>query len=852
MALTEPLASRVVILGGGPAGLTAAYELGKANISAIVLEKDAQVGGLAKTVEHQGYRFDIGGHRFFTKVEAVERIWREVLPAADFLRRPRLSRIYYRRKFFPYPLKLGPTLRNLGLVNSLLIGLSYLRVAIMPKGPEETFEQWVTNRFGRRLYQTFFKTYTEKVWGAPCSEIRADWAAQRIRGLSVPAILKNLLWKPAAQNKAGVIKTLIEEFDYPRLGPGMMWERMSELVAQQGGEVRRNADVTRLSWHAGRVAEVEIECEGRRETVAGDGFISSLPLRDLIRKLDPPAPPEVRAAADKLSYRDFLIVALIVNRRELFPDNWLYIHEPEIKLGRIQNFKNWSADMVPDAEKTCLGLEYFCFEGDGLWNMTDAELLALGRQELAQLGLAREDEIEDGKVMRVTKAYPVYDAGYREALATVREFLATLENLQLAGRNGLHKYNNQDHSMLTAMLAARNHLGEKHDVWGVNADEDYHEESTGAEADLRLAEKTQPLVPQLVSRSVRQLGELFVSVIMPVYNGAEHLPKSLPALLALAGAKCEIIVVNDSSTDDSVALAKKYGARVIETLHRQGPAAARNLGARYAQGEILFFVDADVVVKPCALNRLRAAFGQRPDVAAVFGSYDAAPAAPNFVSQYKNLAHHFFHQQNAGEAATFWAGCGAVRREAFVAVGGFDAEQFPAPAVEDIELGYRLRAAGWRIWLDKDLQAQHLKCWTAFSLVQTDIAQRAWPWARLLLQRATLPNELNVSRRQQFSAVLVVSALFILPLSLFRWHWLAPPLLLTLAALALNYDFYRFFVGARGWWFALRVVPLHLLYFLYSSAVFALCWAWTRRRPASQIVLPPTPEIEPSCESPGE
>jgi protoporphyrinogen oxidase len=495
----EKQGDSVVIIGAGPAGLTAAYELCKAGLAPLVLEQDKVVGGLAKTINHKGFRFDIGGHRFYTKAQAAEDIWREVLPAEDFLRRKRLSRIFYGRKFFHYPLRASSMLLKMGPVEGSLILLSYLRAVLSPRKAEHTFEQWVTNRFGRRLYETFFKSYTEKVWGIPCDEISAEWAAQRIKGLSLAVVLKELVFKRSGGRRGEVVKTLVNEFDYPRLGPGMMWERMAELVKERGGRVRSGARVERVNWRRGAVESIEVSREGRVETLKGDHFISSMPVRELVHKLRPAPPAEVLAAADKLQYRDFLTVVLIVGRAELFPDNWIYIHEPSVKLGRVQNFKNWSADMVPDQSKTCLGLEYFCFEGDGLWAMKDEDLIALGKSELEKLGLARADEVEEGTVVRVPKAYPVYDSTYKEALLTVRRFLSALPNLQLVGRNGMHKYNNQDHSMMTALMAARNILGASYDLWEVNTEGEYQEEKReGGDADdtLKNLSASQPLVPE--------------------------------------------------------------------------------------------------------------------------------------------------------------------------------------------------------------------------------------------------------------------------------------------------------------------------------------------------------------------
>jgi protoporphyrinogen oxidase len=487
----------VVILGGGPAGLTAAWQLCKERIASIVLEQDATVGGLARTVEYKGYRFDIGGHRFFTKARAVEEVWREILPPEDFPRRRRLSRIYYNGRFFPYPLRPWETLRGLGPVEGLLILASYLRARLSPSKVEETFEQWVTNRFGKRLYRTFFQTYTEKVWGIPAREISADWAAQRIAGLSFWTAVRSALGFGNGNGNGGP-RTLVDEFDYPRRGPGMMWERAADVVSQNGCELRRQAAARRIRWSGTRVEAIEADIGGKRETIAGSHFVSTVPMRELVAMLEPAAPAHVREAASRLRHRDFLTVALIVRRADVFPDNWIYVHDASVKLGRIQNFKNWSADMVPDPSRTCLGLEYFCFENDGLWDAPDEELVALGTRELARIGLVRPEDVEDGTVVRMRKAYPIYDAGHRETLLAIRSFTDRLENLQLVGRNGTHRYNNQDHSMLTAMLAVENILGARHDLWKVNADAVYHEAAParGLAADLEALEETQPRVPR--------------------------------------------------------------------------------------------------------------------------------------------------------------------------------------------------------------------------------------------------------------------------------------------------------------------------------------------------------------------
>jgi protoporphyrinogen oxidase/nucleoside-diphosphate-sugar epimerase len=470
-------AGSVVVIGGGPAGLTAAYELQKRSDrhKAIVFEASDQVGGISRTAQYKGFRFDIGGHRFFTKVKEVEALWHEV-GGADFVLRPRMSRIFYRGKYYDYPLKIFNALGNMGPVEAMQIMLSYFKWRVSPHKEEENFEQWVTNRFGKRLFQHFFKSYTEKVWGIPCTEIRADWAAQRIKNLSLTKAVLNAL------TGANDTTSLIDEFEYPRLGPGQMWERFRDAVGAQGGQVRMKSAVTRVIRHGNRVEAVDVtDWSGetpRTYRVRAEHFINSMALKDLIHAFDPPPPPHVVKAVDRLKYRDFLIVTLILDHPDPFPDNWIYIHSPEVDVGRIQNFRSWSPDMVPDATKASIGMEYFCHEGDGLWASSDKDLIAQAGKELEWLGLAKATNVVDGAVIRQPKAYPVYDGEYREALDIVSAWLATLENFQTVGRNGMHRYNNQDHSMLTAMLAARNILGEKHDVWNVNVERSYHEDFT--------------------------------------------------------------------------------------------------------------------------------------------------------------------------------------------------------------------------------------------------------------------------------------------------------------------------------------------------------------------------------------
>ncbi len=466
------------VIGAGPAGLTAAFELNKLGVKSTVLESDDIVGGISRTVNYRGYRFDIGGHRFFSKVELVNQLWNEIL-GEDFLLRPRMSRIHYRGHFFDYPLKAINALTGLGPVESAMVCLSYAKAKFFPSREESTFEQWVSNRFGYRLYQIFFKTYTEKVWGIPCTEISADWAAQRIKNLSLKEAIRNALFPTSGgKTKDGqVITTLIDQFHYPRFGPGMMWERCEQLLAQSGNPTHRGIRVDRIRHRSGRVEAVYgVKDGGERVEFGGDHFISSMPMREMIAAMDPPPPPEVLKAADSLRYRDYLTVVLIAERDEIFPDNWIYIHSPEVKMGRVQNYKNWSPYMVPDAKRTSLGLEYFLWDKDEEWRWPNERLIELGIRECAQIGLAQPNEIVDGTVVRMPKAYPVYDQEYQGHVETIRRWLETLENFQTVGRNGLHRYNNQDHSMVTAVYAARNIVGEKLDVWAVNTEMEYHEE----------------------------------------------------------------------------------------------------------------------------------------------------------------------------------------------------------------------------------------------------------------------------------------------------------------------------------------------------------------------------------------
>jgi protoporphyrinogen oxidase len=490
--MTNETSETTLVLGGGPAGLTAGYLLGKLGRDVLVLEAEDQVGGLAKTVERDGYRFDLGGHRFFTKALEVDDLWHEVL-GDEFLRRPRMSRIYWNNRYLDYPLRGPDVIRKLGPVELSRCMGSYLAAAARPKGAEESLEDWVTNRFGRRLFELFFKSYNEKVWGVPASEIRAEWAAQRIKGLSFFSAAKAAFFG----NRGNKIKSLISEFNYPRYGPGQMWDAMTAAIEAQGGEVRLEAPVTRLELAGGRL--VEVEAGGDSYTLP-DAVISSLPLREVVQMTSPAPSREVREAGAGLRYRDFLTVALVVDGEDLFPDNWIYIHEPGVRVGRIQNFRSWSPWMVPDPTKACVGMEYFCFAGDDLWSMDDVDLVALAAKELERLQLAPASKVERGYAIRVPKAYPIYDAEYAARVRVIRGFLDGIVNLQQVGRNGLHRYNNSDHSMLTAMRAVDNLVaGADHDIWAVNAESVYHETHVEDEQPYRVAPKTPEMEPLAAS-----------------------------------------------------------------------------------------------------------------------------------------------------------------------------------------------------------------------------------------------------------------------------------------------------------------------------------------------------------------
>jgi protoporphyrinogen oxidase len=498
-------ASDVVIIGAGPAGLTAAYELAaRYGITSTVLEADAVVGGISRTVERDGWRFDIGGHRFFTKVGKVEALWHEILPDEDFLLRPRLSRIYYGGKYYDYPLKAANALKNLGIWEAGLCVMSYVWARVRPPKDQTTLEGWIAARFGWRLYRHLFKTYNEKLWGVPTNKLPADFAAQRIKNLSLSKAIMNALLPKRNQKD---ITSLIEEFQYPKYGPGMMWERCRDKVEALGCKVMMNTRVTAIHHEDGRALSVVARtADGASTEYPCHHVISSMPISQLLKAMDPPAAETALKAADDLRYRDFLTVALVVPEEYSFPDNWIYVHSREVQVGRIQNFGSWSPYMVKEG-RTCLGLEFFVFEGDETWTRPDEELVEQAKRELAVLGLVDPAKVEAGYVVRMPKAYPFYDEHYKANVARIVEWLEDCApNVYPVGRNGMHRYNNQDHSMYTAMLTAENiATGTHHDVWNVNVEEEYHEESSAKDDDVRRGTRGTGRDAPVVSR--RHYGE---------------------------------------------------------------------------------------------------------------------------------------------------------------------------------------------------------------------------------------------------------------------------------------------------------------------------------------------------------
>ena len=504
----------VAIIGAGPAGLTAGYLLTKQGKSVAIIEKDeTYVGGISRTVEHEGYRFDIGGHRFFSKSQQVVDLWNEILPD-DFIQRPRMSRIYYEGKFYSYPLRAFEALSNLGLLRSTACMVSYLRYKLFPVAEVKSFEDWTTNQFGKKLYSIFFKTYTEKVWGMPCDEMSADWAAQRIKGLSLWSAVVDGLKRSMGLNKAPndgqAAKTLLETFRYPRLGPGMMWDAARDkIIASGNGQIIMGHGLEQLAADSnGGWRMTATNKDGEKIVVAAKDAISSAPMRQLAARMHPL--PDTTLNASNLKYRDFLTVALKIKSADLFPDNWIYIHDEKVQVGRVQNFRSWSPEMVPDENGACVGLEDFCFENDGLWSSSDEDLIELAKKEMEILGLCDPKDVIGGAVVRQEKAYPVYDEDYA---ANVEAMRAELEekhpSLHLVGRNGMHRYNNQDHAMMTAMLTVENILaGERvYDTWCVNEDAEYHEAGDEGDETSLPARENLSADQQAALQSVRDVPE---------------------------------------------------------------------------------------------------------------------------------------------------------------------------------------------------------------------------------------------------------------------------------------------------------------------------------------------------------
>jgi protoporphyrinogen oxidase len=523
-----------VLIGAGPAGLTAALEfLRRSDVHPIVLEASHEIGGISRTVRHNGNRIDIGGHRFFSKSDRVMNWWMELMPpeaSADtqhalrhqnkqrtlktngpglspentdlvMLVRPRKSRIYFLRRFFDYPIKLtADTLRKLGLIRTVKIGFSYLLARLFPRKVEKSLEDFLINRFGRQLYLTFFKSYTEKVWGVPCEAISAEWGAQRIKGLSLTTAVLHFIKKAFSSSRDEAIQqkgtetSLIEKFLYPKYGPGQLWEHAADQIRDRGGEILLGWRATRLFVQGDRITAVEaVSDSGERRRFPADYVFSTMPVRELIdaMAMDTPIPGEVREVSDGLQYRDFITVGLLVDGltvREAdggpLKDNWIYIQEPDVLVGRLQIFNNWSPYMVADPSKTWIGLEYFCYQTDALWKMADEDLKKFAIAEVEKIGILRAGDVTDAHVVRVPKTYPAYFGTY-DRFHIIREYLDRFRNLYLVGRNGMHKYNNQDHSMLTAMTAVDNIIAgieDKENVWSINTEMEYHEEEVKNEA----------------------------------------------------------------------------------------------------------------------------------------------------------------------------------------------------------------------------------------------------------------------------------------------------------------------------------------------------------------------------------
>lgn len=461
---------KIIIIGAGPAGLAAGLKLVENKKNTIIFEKDNQVGGISKTKKYKEFRFDLGGHRFFTKSKEINKLWEETL-GKDFLDRDRISRIYYKEKFFDYPLKPFNTLSNLGILESVFIILSYTKSKIFPYKEEETFEQWVSNRFGKRLFNHFFKSYTEKLWGIPCNKIQAEWASQRIKNLSLTSAVKD-----SFQKRKNDIKTLIKKFKYPKYGPGMMYEKIAENIKKKQGKINLNHEITQINHEKEKIKNLIVKNHRKKIKFPCSYLISTMPITDLIFRLNPKPPKKILNAAKNLKYRSFITISIILKTDKSFKDTWIYINSPKVKLGRIQNFIRWSPYMVNKKGYITLGLEYFCTEGDEFWKMNDKKIIKFALNELESLKLAKKSDFVDGFVIRVPKAYPVYDKNYLENLNIIKNYLKKLKNLQTIGRGGMFRYNNMDHSILTGICSAKNLIGENHDIWKINEEKSYHEE----------------------------------------------------------------------------------------------------------------------------------------------------------------------------------------------------------------------------------------------------------------------------------------------------------------------------------------------------------------------------------------
>lgn len=481
----------VAIIGAGPAGLNAAHELAKNNILSTVFEKSDRVGGISRTETHKGYRFDIGGHRFFTKNQKIQEIWEETLKK-EFLSVPRKSKIYYQGKYFNYPLSLFNAVSQISIFENILVILSYLKVRIRPYKHEETFDQWVSNRFGRRLFNIFFKTYTEKVWGIPCNEIKSDWAAQRIKGLSLSEALLNAL---SGNHNT---HTLVNKFHYPSKGSGMMWEQFRKTIEIQGSKVCLHSELIGIKHNGSRITDVCYKNKDQKEsTLPVQHLISSIPLPQLISMMDPKPPAKVIAASCNLCFRSFIFVVLIVAQQECFSDQWIYVHNSDVKVGRIQFFNNWSSELIAEPGKRLLGMDYFCNQDDQDWKMSDQQLIDRATQELCRLNITTSHLVEDGIVVREPYAYPIYNNNYDKHLAIIQNYITGFENLQTIGRNGMHRYNNMDHSMISGILAAQNILGASHDLWSINEDKEYLE---GKKEQVQTISIPQNLLPGLFTK----------------------------------------------------------------------------------------------------------------------------------------------------------------------------------------------------------------------------------------------------------------------------------------------------------------------------------------------------------------